>query len=85
MILYSIGDPDLKISVRGKKIVFVGKGFQARRFLIEILSIRRAFVQVNVNKSTDLLITDNLNSTSKVLRKAKELNIKILTYEEVFR
>lgn len=84
-ILYSQGDPDLKISVRGKNIVFVGRGHIKRGFLVEILAIRRAFVQKEVNGVTDLLVTDKWSMDTKRVQKAKKLGVKIMMYDEVFK
>lgn len=84
-ILYSQGDPDLKISVRNKNVVFVGKYFKKRAFIHGILVIHRAFVQKEVNGATDLLITDDSSEYTQRMKKAKEFGVKIMRYQEVFK
>ncbi len=84
-ILYSQGDPYLKISVRDKKVVFIGKGSKSRDLLREILNIRGAYICVKVSRVTDLLITDNSSENTKNMQRAKEFGVKIMKYDEVFK
>lgn len=68
-----------------KIIAFTGKCKKYTRTEFYTLLHNNDFIiQKNVCKNTDLVITDNPNSGTKKIQKAKEYGIEIITYNEFF-
>lgn len=80
----------IKIKVEKKKtgankICMTGSGpFGRKELIIEIEKKGDEFID-SVSKETNILVTDDINSNSSKIQKAKKLGIKILTYEEYFK
>ena len=64
------------------KICLTGKGKHPRNHYKKICERNGLSVVNSVTKDLDYLVTDNLNSTSNKMKKAKQLNIKIITYDQ---
>ena len=75
---------ELKIDVKGKKVLFTGSGFFSRSALTAILKRNGAIVQSSVTKETDILILEDLDSISNKARKARKYGTKMVTYKDVF-
>ena len=43
------------------------------------------YAQTGLDKSTSILITDDLNSSSSKMAKARKLGIEIMTYDQVLK
>ena len=78
--------PDL-IESKGKKIkgkvCFTGKGPKPRNFFKKMAEEEGYTSTNSVSKDLTFLVTDNLNSSSSKMKKAKKLGIKILTYDQI--
>ena len=79
-IIYN--DADEKIESSDKiKVILTGSpkafGFKTKA---EYLAANQQYVEVDKMQNADILITDDLNSTSSKMSKAKKLGIKIQTY-----
>lgn len=70
-------------SLKGKKITLTGKGPIGREVIIQKI-VDAGGVVKGISKSTDYLVTDDVDSFSSKTKKAKEYGIEILTYEELF-
>jgi len=69
----------------GLNIVFTGACEQyTRKELEKILKDKGYNIQSGVNKTTNMLLTDDPDSNSSKTKKAKELGVKIVTYGEFF-
>ena len=66
-------------SVDKINIVITGK---RDKKLMEIISEKNINLQASVNSKTSYLVTDNLDSSSSKMKKAKELNIDILLVQD---
>jgi DNA ligase (NAD+) len=73
-------------SVKTKgNVVLTGKCEQyGRKELAQILEEKGYVVQSVINKTTNMLLTDNPDTTSSKGKKANKLNINIKTYKEFF-
>jgi DNA ligase (NAD+) len=70
--------------VGANKVCMTGAGFKGRKELIlDIESKGDEFID-SVSKETNILLTDDINSSSSKISKARKLGIKILTYNEYF-
>lgn len=78
------GESELKIDVRGKKVLFTGTGPFSRSALTSILKRNGAIVQKAVTKETEILILESLESTSNKAKKARKYGTKMVTYSDVF-
>jgi DNA ligase (NAD+) len=65
------------------KVTVTGKGPASRKEL-EKLFKEHGFEIINFSNETEILVCDDLNSSSSKMKKAKKNNIKIVTYEEFF-
>lgn len=75
---------ELKIDLRGKKVLFTGTGPYSRSALTAILKRNGAIVQKSVTKETDILILGDIESTSNKAKKARKYGTKMVTYNDVF-
>ncbi len=67
-------------------IVFTGKCEQyGRKELTNLLNDKGYNVQSGIKKDTNILLTNDINSNSSKLKKAKEYNIKIIDYNNFFK
>ena len=62
--------------MQGKNIVLTGKRDQD---IMKFIEVEGGEIKSAVNKNTDILIVDNLASTTSKMDKAKKLNVKIVT------
>ena len=67
-----------------KHIVITGSlsHFKNRNELMDILQTKGAILQAGVNKQTDLLINNDVFSSSAKNKKAKELGVRIISEEQ---
>lgn len=65
------------------KVTVTGKGPHPRKVLEEMF-IKKGFEIIDFSSSTEILICDDLESSSSKMKKAKKSGIKITTYEEFF-
>jgi DNA ligase (NAD+) len=63
------------------KVTVTGKGPHPRKVLEEMF-IKKGFEIIEFSSSTEILICDDLESSSSKMKKAKKSGIKITTYEE---
>ena len=63
------------------RVMVDGKRSKAEKIVLAKIESKGYILQNKVNKKTDLLIVENLDLTSSKMKKAKELNIKIITNE----
>lgn len=72
--------------LNGLKICMTGSSpdKMSRVELSKILESHGAEIQGSVNKKTNILIAENISGSSSKLKKARELGVKIVTYEEFF-
>jgi len=75
-----------KVKVKtGTKIVFTGKcKLYKRTELTKVLEDGGYVVQKSINKGTEILLTNDINSTTSKITKAKKLSIKIISYDDFF-
>jgi len=78
-------ESELKMDLRGKKVLFTGTGPFSRSTLTAVLKRNGAVVQDNIRKDTEVLILADLNSDSNKVKKARKWGIKMVTYEDVFK
>lgn len=64
------------------KVTMTGKGPLPRKELEKILK-ERGYEVIDFTSETQILICDDLNSSSSKMKKAKKNGIKIVTYEEI--
>lgn len=64
------------------KVTMTGKGPLPRKELEKILK-EKGYEPIDFTSETQILICDDLNSTSSKMKKAKKNGIKIVTYEEI--
>ena len=76
-IIKKINKIDNKI--HDKHFVITGK---RDKTLIKMIEEKGGIIQTILNKKTDILITDDLESNSSKIQKAKQLNIMILDINE---
>ena len=69
-------------ALAGKNIVVTGTAPISRNELKKILESIGAKVQSAVSKTTDILLTESLDSTSSKAKAAKANGVKIMTYLE---
>lgn len=69
----------IKSKLSGKKVVF--SGFRDKEFE-EKAKDMNIKITTSVSKNTDLVVVDDINSTSSKIEKAKELGLVIITREE---
>ena len=65
--------------VTGKNIVITGK---RDKEIIEYIEHHGGKIQGTINSKTDILIAEDKEGKSSKLKKAKELNVEIMNYEE---
>jgi DNA ligase (NAD+) len=70
-------------SLNGLKVCATGTAPIKRKELIEILEEKGYQWIDSVGKETDILLTDDVDSDSSKMKKAKKLGIKIMTYKEI--
>lgn len=87
--IYNVNETpeDTKITtspVMNKKVVITGtlEHFKNRNELVELLQSKGAIIQTGVNKQTDLLINNDVFSSSAKNKKAKELGVRIISEEQ---
>lgn len=78
-------ESELKMDLRGKKVLFTGAGPFSRNTLTAVLKRNGAIVQDNIRKDTEVLILADLDSNSNKTQKARKWGIQMVTYEDVFR
>lgn len=61
-----------------------GFGFKTKNEFVEKLKSHK-WIHFGLNRETDVLITDDLSSTSSKMNKASKLGVEIKTYEEVLQ
>lgn len=66
-------------------IAMTGSGPKSRSELIKDLNEKGYSFADTINKDTSILLTDDLNSNSSKIQKAKKLGIEIKTYTEFFK
>jgi DNA ligase (NAD+) len=71
---------DINSNINGKNIVFTGK---RDKDLIDKIIKYNGIIQLALTKKTDYLVVDDINKISSKIQKAKELNIEIVTKEEI--
>ena len=76
---------DKNVKLDAKNFVITGKliNFKNRQELIDVIEANGGKVASSVSSKTDYLINNDVNSTSSKNKKAKELNIPIITEEEL--
>lgn len=67
-----------------KKLVLTGKAPYKRDHMIALIEKNGGTVSSSVTKTTNLLVTSDLSSTSGKTKKAKDYGIDIMTYEDLF-
>ena len=84
---YSKEEVDKESPLMNKKIVITGSlnQFKNRSELAELIQSKGGVIQESVNKNTDMLINNNTESNSSKNKKAKELNIPILSEEDFIK
>ena len=65
------------------KVCFTGKGDKPREYYKRMADRDGFIVCSNVTKDLSFLVTDNLNSNSSKMKKAKQNNIQIITYNQL--
>ncbi len=78
-------ESELKMDLRGKKVLFTGTGPFSRSTLTAVLKRNGAIVQDNIRKDTEVLILADLNSDSNKAKKARKWGVPMVTYEDVFK
>lgn len=68
--------------LEGMSVTLTGKGPMGRKELQELIEDNGGNVK-GISKTVDLLVTDNLGSTSGKMKKAKQYGIRIITYDEL--
>ena len=68
----------LKAHLNNKNIVITGK---RDKKILEKIELDGGIIQNTVNKKTDILIVETMESKSSKMKKAEELNIEIVTNE----
>ena len=83
--IFNITQEDIKIiGVKGN-ICATGKSVYKRKDLIEMIESFGYVWSSSVNKDLNILLTDDVNSnSSKVMKAKKNKDIQIITYEEFF-
>lgn len=72
-------------ALHGVRVCATGKAPVSRSELVKRINGSGKFVWIDgVGKETQLLVTDDLNSDSSKMTKAKKMGIEIITYEEFF-
>lgn len=70
-----------------KKIVMTGSpksaGFSTKSIFLEQLSEFGFEDGKRINKETSILVTNDVNSQTSKMKKAAELGVEIMTYEEM--
>jgi NAD-dependent DNA ligase len=84
-IIEDLKDSELRIDVRGKKLLFTGDGPFPRIVLTAILKRNGAIIQSSVTKDTEILVLADRNSSSNKANKARKYGIKMMLYSDVFR
>ena len=76
---------DKTVKLDTKNFVITGKlqNFKNRQELVDVIEANGGKVASSVSSKTDYLINNDVNSTSSKNKKAKELNIPIITEEEL--
>jgi NAD-dependent DNA ligase len=57
-------------------------GFSKKEDFVKLLK-ENNYVHTGLDKSTSILITDDLSSSSSKMAKAKKLGVEIMTYDQV--
>lgn len=74
-----------KMAANGEKILFTGKCEQyGRKELTKLLTDLGFTVVSSINKDTDILLTDDVNSNSSKTKKAQKHGTKIISYLDFF-
>ena len=76
--------PKITSVITKKKLCLTGTLSRKRTFIEEEIKNAGGIVVNSVSKNTDLLITNETNSTSSKLSKAKALNVPIINEKELF-
>ena len=66
--------------ITNKNIVFTGK---RDKDLMDKVMKYKGIIQPTITKKTDYLVVDDIDKISVKIQKAKQLNIKILSKEEI--
>jgi NAD-dependent DNA ligase len=57
-------------------------GFKIKSEFIDLLKTHN-YVHTGLDSSTNILITDDINSSSSKMAKAKKLGVEIMTYDQI--
>ena len=76
---------DKTVQLEAQNFVITGKlqNFKNRQELVDLIEAAGGKVQSSISAKTNYLINNDINSTSAKNKKAKELNIPIITETEV--
>jgi DNA ligase (NAD+) len=81
-------DEPVKISADSIKFEITGSpknfGFKTKEEFINLIKTH-GYIHTGLDKSTHVLITDDINSSSSKMEKAKKLGIEIKTYEDILK
>jgi NAD-dependent DNA ligase len=68
-----------------KHISMTGSGIKSRNELIQDIGTKGDIFDSSPNKSTNILLVEDVNSGSSKILKAQKLGIKIMRYDEYFK
>ena len=57
-------------------------GFKTKEEFVNLIK-QNGYIHTGLDKSTNVLITDDLNSSSSKMAKARKLGVEIKTYEQI--